>query len=50
MIYAPVCGSDGITYGNSCQAECENITEFYEGECLPTSFCDQIEVVAETSF
>jgi hypothetical protein len=50
MIYAPVCGSDGITYGNSCQAECENITEFYEGECLPTSFCNQIEVVAETAF
>jgi len=49
MIYAPVCGSDGITYGNSCQAECENITEYYEGECFPTSFCDQLEVSAESN-
>ena len=50
MIYAPVCGSDGITYGNSCQAECENITEFYEGECLPTSFCEAMEVEAQTMY
>ncbi len=33
MMYAPVCGKDGNTYGNACAAACEGIRIAYEGEC-----------------
>jgi hypothetical protein len=33
MIYAPVCGPNGRTFGNSCQARCEGAKVAYEGEC-----------------
>lgn len=33
LIYAPVCGCDGVTYGNDCQARCHNILEYTPGEC-----------------
>ena len=34
MIYAPVCGVDGVTYGNRCEAEdLNNVEVAYEGKC-----------------
>ena len=31
--YEPVCGCNGITYGNKCYAENAGVTEWTEDEC-----------------
>lgn len=31
--YNPVCGEDGITYPNACEAACFNVSIAYQGEC-----------------
>ena len=33
FIQAPVCGSDGVSYGNWCFAECAGADVLHDGEC-----------------
>jgi len=32
-IFQPVCGADGMTYANSCEANCAGVTIAYQGAC-----------------
>ena len=32
-VYAPVCGADGNTYPNACEAECAGVFDYTPGEC-----------------
>lgn len=40
--FVPVCGEDGVTYGNACEMWCEQVEKAYDGACLdaPTGDID----------
>jgi len=33
LLHKPVCGNDGVEYGNKCMMECQGVTLKHEGKC-----------------
>ena len=46
-VYRPVCGVDGVTYGNACEAACARVTVEHDGPCEPRCPPLRCEVACE---
>ena len=49
-VYYPVCGSDGVTYANSCVARCSGITSADSGGCCDNAVVESCDLDCEHGF